>query len=418
MRTAWEKEQNINTYRYIDKTAAVVIFLAFTLLLARVNAAYFSYILIVVSTFFLGEAFCYKGIFPNAGRLNLYFVLSFASLYSGFLCAQLINNDYTGIIIVLKWASYSVSMWLVWYICGSYFYKTPIKYGIYLGTFISSLAAIVECVHYPAALFNAKGLYGHHNTLGAMMMLAIPVLLSFTFSENNKLGKVCGIFFVNLAIIGLIFSGSRGAIISLALALIVGFFIHMYIYWNTVRVDFKNAIKLTVIISFIIAICISGAYRVQMTRTDEASLGGERILMVNSSLEMWNDYKLAGIGVSRWKDNYNGIYKQEGSHETGLNYDHNIITFSLATAGVIGAIGLIASFAAMIVGFYKVYIISNNKIMIEGLFISFLAFFIHCQVNPDLQNNTIPRLYFALIGLAMADYSNSLTSQYRRWKKT
>lgn len=85
MKTTWEKGKNINTYRYTDKIAAVVIFLVFTLLFARVNAAYFSYILIVVSTFFLGEAFCYKGIFPNVGRLNLYFVLSFASLYSGFL---------------------------------------------------------------------------------------------------------------------------------------------------------------------------------------------------------------------------------------------------------------------------------------------------------------------------------------------
>ena len=37
--------------------------------------------------------------------------------------------------------------------------------------------------------------------------------------------------------------------------------------------------------------------------------------MIESSLRMWEDHKIAGIGLNRWKDNYYGEYRPEKAVE-------------------------------------------------------------------------------------------------------
>ena len=47
--------------------------------------------------------------------------------------------------------------------------------------------------------------------------------------------------------------------------------------------------------------------------------GGERFMMIESSLRMWEDHKIAGIGLNRWKDNYYGEYRPEKAVEENLD---------------------------------------------------------------------------------------------------
>lgn len=381
----------------------VVAFLLFFIIIARFSAAYFSYAMIIAALFFFMEVLNFRKIVPNLKMTNVYFLISYISLYGCMFISQLINGDYAGIVILLHWLVYSLSMWIIWYICGSYSNLRYCKMGILLGTLLASAMAISQYVRNPDLLFLIKGTYGYHNTLGAMMMLAIPVLLGAFFEAKKFLLKILYLSVIALAVVSIVISGSRGAMISLMVALLLGTLIILIRTFHSGIL--RKGVKSIIVSFFVIVMCLIGVYQTQSTKSGLSEIGGERIFMIQSSLEMWNDHKLTGIGISNWEDNYYGEYHINGSQEKGLTYDHNLLTYSLATSGIIGTIGYLLSIISMIIGFYKTYKVSQNPMLILGLFVSFVAFVFHCQVNPDIQNNTIPRFYYALIGLAMAAYS-------------
>lgn len=50
-------------------------------------------------------------------------------------------------------------------------------------------------------------------------------------------------------------------------------------------------------------------------RAGREKVRGERFMMIESSLRMWEDHKIAGIGLNWWKDNYYGEYRPEKAVE-------------------------------------------------------------------------------------------------------
>lgn len=77
--------------------------------------------------------------------------------------------------------------------------------------------------------------------------------------------------------------------------------------------------------------------------SESRMVGGERLLMWDSSYHMWEDHKLLGIGFSEWREAYNNpeskYHPLEGKETTNV-MPHNIYIYFAATGGIISLIGL------------------------------------------------------------------------------
>ena len=71
------------------------------------------------------------------------------------------------------------------------------------------------------------------------------------------------------------------------------------------------------------------------------SYDGERLLLIESSYNMWRDNKLFGIGLTNWKEKYQGQYMLPEAKEPKLATPHNVVMFYFSTTGLIGGFGYV-----------------------------------------------------------------------------
>ena len=127
--------------------------------------------------------------------------------------------------------------------------------------------------------------------------------------------------------------------------------------------------------------------------------GGERLLMWEASIKMWEDHKLAGVGIVNWeKAYYSETYHPEEGTETGLNMPHDIPLEILSTAGLIGAAGyavfLLLSFGSL----YKSMKYATDPLFTAAAIAASFAIFLQGLVDTAILNAIPGRIYFGLMG--------------------
>lgn len=389
---------HINIYNY-SAWINIIISVLIAILNITFNAAYYSYFLIL-SSLFVGYDFYRR--WHNGEMIDFHFMRSIRLLffaivffYGSLLISSIMLRDVSSLNKSLWLFSLTIPMYVLYYFSSNYDIKAGFQTGVILSVIINSICGFLQLAGiYQKNIFDTdrmQGFWGHPNSMGLFMAFIVPVL-SFMAVETQRIGVKCFYFLLLLiSTICLGLSQSRGAVVSLLVGGVAGLLLLAFIERNRI-----NAKWLTIgITSILIALAITFSFYINVSDTRGA---GERKLMWEASIEMWEDHKIVGIGMSRWKEHYySPEYHPIGAGEKGLNMPHNMFLYFLSGAGIIGG----ASYVLFSLIIFVVVLqcgVASKEIWGVLPVIIYTIFFTEGLVDSTISDKQVALPFFAFLG--------------------
>lgn len=243
------------------------------------------------------------------------------------------------------------------------------------------------------------GLFGHPMTYAGFCCLFLPVLAVMISEQRLQLTRTYKIFlFVCffLGLVGLLLNQTRGAWLAVFLAILIISFIYL------------PAAKLKTMIIFLAILGIAGTMflqvpvlkvRLESINDTKMQSNSERILLWESSLKMFQDHKLLGVGLGQYSKTYNDMsrgYKSTEAKEI-LEHAHNNFIHMLAENGIVGVIGFVYMFGYFIRQSLKGWWHERNQydLMIISMLFTFL---IQGLTEYNFGNSALMKTFWLLFG--------------------
>lgn len=237
-----------------------------------------------------------------------------------------------------------------------------------------------------------SGLAGHYMGLAGVLLLSVPTLF-ILLARNNEKDKwkyYLTAMFSSIPVVG--FNGTRTVWLVL-------FIIFCFLIW-----EFKNK-KIAVITVFFVFIVSSILYfhpyyqaRVLSISNMQYQSNSERLLIWQSSYQMFKDHPLIGVGVGNFSFVYQSKYILPEAKERFLTHAHNIYLHTLAESGLVGFFGFCLFFSyTLFTSFYIWRKNSNQEALI--LFVSTISLLLQGLTEVNIGNHTIiTRIYWIMLG--------------------
>ena len=327
-------------------------------------------------------------------------IFSFLALVATLIISSLAIHDETSFNYAVKFLYWMLPFFVVFYniqLCSND--KIPL-YSFALSLFISAVAVIYQ--YYFLDKIRPGGLYFQPNQFASMMDILLPFATMFilknAYKSKDKFFVIISFLPVFLGFYALFLSGSRGGLLGVFLGFLLC--VLCYALRNLKLTHFfltlSSVIILFVGIEFI-------AYD-SMPELFQRRYDTERLLLIESSYNMWNDNKLFGVGLSNWEEEYNDKYKLPQAKEK-LDMPHNILAFFFSTSGLIGGIGYIIYIGGIFVFLIKHLYKCKNKrtiFIVLAMLWALFAINIHGTVDIGLNNKFVMRLFSGMLGLTAA----------------
>ena len=381
------------------------------MLCVHYSRAYFSHALILFALFCI-YFFIKKGRRTVSAALSetdlpaRLFTISLILFYGALFISAAVNRDAAGFRMGLSYAALAIPFFMT-YTLGR---LTKSEIGercgfLFAGLIICAYAFIAHNELYDERLFS---FFAHPNALGTYAALFLPFVFLYIIRAKALSEKIALGILTTLLLYCLWKSGSRGAIAALAggSALTILTLVPM-------MECMRNRRKLLVSLLLAAAFLGCGFFAVSQITDDRmqrpqaftsqaltrAKTGGERVLMWETSIKMWENHKLAGVGLANWeKTYYSKAYHPKKGQEKDLDMPHNMPLYFLSTAGVIGAVGyaafLLLSFAALC----KSLKTAADPFFTAAALAASFAFAIQGLVDTTIINTIPARIHFALMG--------------------
>lgn len=184
---------------------------------------------------------------------------------------------------------------MIFFICRKYEVKDAVKYGFFIGSTIDCFVGIRQWYILPQVPI--QGLHESTNGFGTMTAMTIPFTIYYILSEKKKMIKIIESLLLGLQGICIYLAQARGAMGALLFGGVLAVAISGFIFRQ--EIDFKRLGSKLLVGSSIILICAGMMYGIQARQVGEIARlqEGERLMMIESSYHMWEDHKLAGIGL-------------------------------------------------------------------------------------------------------------------------
>lgn len=189
-----------------------------------------------------------------------------------------------------------------------------------------------------------KGLYGHPMTLAGFLVIQLPILFCLLLDWKQKwssfLGCIC-LFLISFA--GLLFNGTRGAWLALAVAIPV------------LTLLYDRSIKKILFLAFFAAstalVFVNSSNlqtRAESITSTTLQSNTERILIWQSAYQMFKDHPFLGVGLGQYTPKYLNEYKSSQAKEN-VRHAHNNFMQMLAENGFFGFIGFVSLFGYILI---------------------------------------------------------------------
>lgn len=241
--------------------------------------------------------------------------------------------------------------------------------------------------------------------VGIMMDVFIPLTIAFIcyYRDNIFHLAVMSVLLV-LEAATLVLTQTRGAMGALSIAIFITVLIFLFrnqiAMGKTRRRLLGMGAGLLVVLALLCSLRfgIHDPYRMQ---------GADRPFIWKSSYHMWEDHKLAGVGLNGWKNAYDRKYQLEGSREFKKNvHAHNTWLIFLSTGGILAFLGYNAYLILMGMYFWKGIRIYALNPFSWCMLAVFLAFVLNGLLDETFSSTSFGRLYY----LAFA-----ITLLFERW---
>lgn len=378
------------------------------------NAAYASYFFIISGVYILYLLYRFKMnvIIPVPSMFKV-LVGAFIAFYGLLFFESLILQDENSIRTSFELMKYSLPVFIIGII--GFFKNTNlgIKYGILISSFFNSAVAILQQLGLSIGdvrfLPRVSGFFEHPNTLASVIAVTTPFLIYFMSKSKNKYHKALYLGLAVLNIYSLYLTDSRGGAVSTFLGIL---FIGICII---VRYRKKlNQKILFLILLFTLILC--GIFGEMVYHSNINRSFGERAIMREASIEMWQDHKVLGVGLARWHEQYySEQYHPKEGGESGLMMPHNMPLYFLSCTGIIGAVAYILFSSTLFGVMYIVYRRRPQGLALP-IMAAYVAFLAKGLVDSTIINKQVAFVYFCLFGCFVSQEIVLAQEYLRKWK--
>ena len=312
-----------------------------------------------------------------------------------------------------KFISYSLPVWIIYIsLLARKHFHVIVETGCVGGALILSGYGLY-CLFFSPWGTRAMGPFSTPNNFAMVLEMLLPFLVVsywYLYKKDDllriPLGKarlyIAGIATV-LSILSILLTQSRGGI---AGALFSGIVVLVLRY---IFLKYKLAF-ITKIGAFLLILCIfAGSIAVVTMEGFARHYDKERILLLKSTYQMWEDHKLYGVGWGNWQKEYRKTYISKEAKEPNLPLPHNNTATFFSTTGAIGGLGyLIFSIGTIVFLIKKIDEQPDNYYLYAMLWVC-LAVFAHGMVDNSLYGKYTTRIFFGMWGItlvAMRKYMN------------
>ncbi|WP_298706160.1 O-antigen ligase [uncultured Veillonella sp.] len=362
------------------------------------NSAYNAAISNAVALGCLFTAFClFKDRDFSLFKISPLVYVSMGLFYGLIIVASLGIQDYSSLNSALNYLSWVLPGAVVLYMGRKIKSGKAIEFGLITSTIFLGVNSLLE-YYKMGEVGRIEGFYGSPNTLGTMFALVLPFLVSFFVIYCKKhlyIGALLTLATIGLASISLYLTASRGAMLGVALGLVM----------TALILSLRLAVKQHKIIPLIIILAVLGfvayeapAYVDDMSRNYDM----ERVYFWISSLHMWQDSPWFGIGLKNWSSLYYSQYILPVAHEQNVPHAHSMFMWFLSTTGTVGAVGFLAFTIGLISFLCKTVWQQPKNLYIIAMFAAFFVLYGQGLVDAGLTLKPVSRLFFLLLGGTLA----------------
>lgn len=357
-------------------------------------------------------------IFPDKG---------FNIFYWSFFILILVSSFFIGyqdsLHAAYSYSRYSILTFLVFYFL---FQRNLCESSIILGITggVGTICAFIlqQFFYMPLGTRISGSLFDNPNFPCMLLVTSLPFLVLYLIeSKSKKIWRISLIIILFITCFVIAITGSRGGIIGICISGVIYLLIHtLYIRKFTFKKLRLNYLAITLVILSIGCSYMmifhsihgynnlhqqkqTGITRDQQEQTEiTRTYDNQRILFWKSSYQMWQDHKLLGVGINRWKQEYYSSYILPEATEKNIGQPHNIFVFFFATTGIIGGIGFLLFSLGMFVYLCRLLKQNPNNVLLNALIWSFGAILLHSLVDRGILFHNLMFLYNAYLGIGLA----------------
>ncbi len=337
--------------------------------------------------------------FPDKFFLYIY-VIFFGSLF----LAALLLGDWNSILGTSNYFYLSLPFWGLYFLCNANKKcENFIQVGQYMAAFVLSCYSIYQFCTVP--LGNRIGnFFASPNTFAMIIEIFFPFMVAgivkiFKRKEDSK--KYVLILYTCIIVSGMIgfsllVTQSRGGIASIIVGFVALCLVKYLVRKNLTKKDVKIVvfgILFAAIVGSIFAFTITSFHR---------SYDKERVLLIKSTYQMWQDHKLYGVGFNNWQKEYKEKYISPEAKEPDLPLPHNTFASFFSRTGVIGGIGYTLFSFGLFYFLVRELKKNPNNVYIQAMLWTSVAIFSHGMVDAGINTKYVMRLFFAYIGITIA----------------
>lgn len=323
-------------------------------------------------------------------KFLVYYLIFFISLF----LAAILYGDLNVIQSTWKYFLWTLPFWIIFLLQTKKF--NPDVFDGALG--LSLIVIFLSVVPQINVQNRVIGYFGKPTLLGTELAILVPTMIMisiYKIRQGISLQNTIILLATLLGIYTLLMTKTRGAIIGILIGAVL---LTALLY--SIR---KHNVKKMILIIVVTLIAIGGIGFVTI-QSFHRSYDYERVLLLKSSYEMWDDHKLYGVGFGNWAREY-PKYIYPSAKEPNLTIPHNVIASFFDETGIIGGFGfLFFIFGTLVVLGRKIQEYPNN-IYYQAAFWSFVTLMCHGMVDTGITNRNALQSIFAILGMAFASES-------------
>lgn len=393
----------------IDQIASISVFSILVIISWCFKASYFSYALIVFALFLIADGIYSlrkkRPFLPKRNREFYLMISGILGFYLLFILTAVLHGDRLDMVKSLNEAGLCFPFFITWWILSKYDAEKGFRWGILIGAVIACSIGLHQWYINPGLRIRSS--YAHPNHFGTMINITLPIIGYYALKIKQHAYKILSACTIIMQLVCLYLTGSRGAVLALVGAVILG------VLWTYLSLRKYQAIKFSRYIWVVILVLLLGGglafhHMGEERNVDVIELaesgksitraGGERAQMIQASIAMWKDHKILGVGAGHWGEAYYGQYRPADIHETGHSMPHNMPLFFLSTGGMVGFAGYGIFVIVSAVTLTKLVKMKKDSAFALAVYMVFLSFFIQGFVDTTIINKIPARMYFALMG--------------------
>lgn len=330
-----------------------------------------------------------------------YFVIIYGIFFCSLFIAAFILGDMQSLKATSKYLYWSLPFWVVYSAGCISFSPKAWGYAMCISMLTLSLYSAYLFLVNPFGT-RITSFFASGNGLAGVLEIVIPFLIAFiVISYKNGYKKYIRYLIIVVAILtifALIASQSRGGIAGWILG---GIFVLVirFKYSQAFKGKFivlKNTLCISILVFALCSVSFLGLSIFQR------GYDNERILMIQSSYEMWNDHKVCGVGFANWKEYYRNEYVSPMAKEPHVPMPHNNIAFFFSTTGIIGGIGYSIFVLGMIILLIQKIRSNPSNWCYQAALWSFVAISIHGLVDSGITNKYNMQILCMCLGIAFS----------------